>query len=217
MGTVAGERLVPDIGPRLRAARQRRGHSLRELARTIGVSASLVSQVETGRLPPSTSTLNAMLAALDLTLDRLLAEQPPPSPQRAGDTELLNLLLTRLGHERATHPAGTRRRFRIDTGVTWERLTDVDPSLVDFFALTYDVGGATSQESLHQHRGREFGLVLAGRLCVQLGYDEHQLGAGDSISFDSMTPHRISNPGDLEARAVWVTLGRGPYLYETPS
>lgn len=210
-----GERLVPSIGARLRLARQRRGLSLRELARTMGVSPSLVSQVETGRLPPSPSTLEAMLGCLELTLDELVAEQPEPAPPATDDVALLNQLLVRIGQGHATQSADSRTRLRIDTGVSWERLTDVDASLVDFFEVIYDVDGATSQDSLHRHRGREFGLVTVGAIRVQLGYDEYVLNVGDSISFDSMTPHRMANIGEGEARAVWVTIGRGPYLYDT--
>ena len=46
-----------------------------------------------------------------------------------------------------------------------------------------------------RHSGREFGLVLSGTLSVTVGFDDHVLGPGDSITFQSTTPHRLRNDG----------------------
>ena len=52
--------IEPDqIGERLRAARSRRGLSQRKLARLVGVSPSLISQMEAGKVQPSVATLMA--------------------------------------------------------------------------------------------------------------------------------------------------------------
>jgi quercetin dioxygenase-like cupin family protein len=51
--------------------------------------------------------------------------------------------------------------------------------------------------------------VLSGRLRVSLGFDEeHELGPGDSIAFDSLRPHRLENAGDEPVHAVWFVAGR---------
>jgi quercetin dioxygenase-like cupin family protein len=47
-----------------------------------------------------------------------------------------------------------------------------------------------------RHPGKEYGLVISGRLEAVAGFDRYQLGPGDSISFDSTTPHRYANAGD---------------------
>src|SRR5690606_31476092 len=62
-----------DIGRRLREVRLERGLSLRSLAQTLGVSASLISQVETGKTQPSVSTLFAMVTQLGMSLDEFLS------------------------------------------------------------------------------------------------------------------------------------------------
>jgi mannose-6-phosphate isomerase-like protein (cupin superfamily) len=59
-----------------------------------------------------------------------------------------------------------------------------------------------------RHSGREFGLVISGSLSVTVGFEEHVLGPGDSMSFESTVPHRLHNEGDEPVRAVWVTLDR---------
>lgn len=65
---------VPPIGARLRAERRRRGMSVRGLAREIGVSASLISQIETDKSSPSVSTLYAITTALDISLEQLFGD-----------------------------------------------------------------------------------------------------------------------------------------------
>jgi uncharacterized cupin superfamily protein len=59
-----------------------------------------------------------------------------------------------------------------------------------------------------RHNGHEFGYVLTGTLRVIVGFDEFILEPGDSITFPSSTPHRLSNDGTETVRAVWVVRGR---------
>ena len=59
-----------------------------------------------------------------------------------------------------------------------------------------------------RHGGREYGHVISGRLEIQVGFETYQLDGGDSINFDSATPHRLSNPFDVPAVAVWVVVDR---------
>src|SRR5262245_65773287 len=58
-----------DIGSRLREERERARLSQRELARRLGVSASLISQIESGQSKPSVSTLYAIVTELGVSLD----------------------------------------------------------------------------------------------------------------------------------------------------
>ena len=64
----------PEMGEALREARAARGLSLRELADRLGVSPSLISQIETGRANPSVSTLYAIVTELDVSLDEVFRE-----------------------------------------------------------------------------------------------------------------------------------------------
>jgi transcriptional regulator with XRE-family HTH domain/quercetin dioxygenase-like cupin family protein len=67
---------VPPIGGRLREERTRRGVSVRGLARDIGVSASLISQIETNKSSPSVSTLYAITTALGISIEDLFGGGP---------------------------------------------------------------------------------------------------------------------------------------------
>lgn len=192
------------MGERLRQARQARDLSLRDLSQRLGVSASLISQVETGRANPSVSTLYAIAAELDVSLDELLFEDRRPAPvSEAG-------VPTRSMVERMLQPQGTRKRIRLASGVTWDRLTTASEPDSEFLYVTYEVGGASSHDGFQRHPGHEWGYVLEGSLEVRIGFDVLALGPGDAISFDSTIPHRLSNSGDEPVHAIWFVHGRSP-------
>jgi mannose-6-phosphate isomerase-like protein (cupin superfamily) len=93
--------------------------------------------------------------------------------------------------------------------VRWEELTSGTEEGVDFLLATYEVGGSsTPDQSLMRHHGREYGYVITGSLGVQIGFQEYRLGPGDSIAFDSTTPHRLFNRGDIPVQAIWFVVGR---------
>ena len=64
------------VGSRLRTERESLGISLRELARRVGVSPSLVSQIELDRVNPSVSTLYALVTELGLTMSDVFGDSP---------------------------------------------------------------------------------------------------------------------------------------------
>lgn len=196
------------MGDRLRQARNARGLSLRGLAEVVGVSPSLISQVETGRAKPSVNTLYALATELGISLDTLLfMDTEPPAtgaePEAAGEP-----LETSLPHD-PVQRAASRSSIRLGSGVVWERLTTESIRNVDFLHVTYEVGGESSPaDAFQRHQGQEWGYVLTGTLMVRIGFDDFLLQPGDAISFDSATPHRLFNAGDTPASAVWFVLGR---------
>jgi transcriptional regulator with XRE-family HTH domain len=186
------------IGPRLRAQREHLGLSLRELARRIGVSASLISQIERDKVNPSVSTLYSLVRELGLGMgDLFSAEGVPPSGPAAASA-----------HSPLVTP-DARALINLESGVTWERLTTTADPAVEFLRVVYDVGSESCPEdSLIRHGGKEYAYVISGRLCVQIGFERYELGPGDSISFDASSPHRLSTIGERPAEAIWVVTGR---------
>jgi ribosome-binding protein aMBF1 (putative translation factor) len=79
LDTIVSENGNSPLGDRLREERSERGLSLRELARRLDVSASLVSQIETGKIQPSVRTLYAMVSELGVSLDELFDVEPAPA------------------------------------------------------------------------------------------------------------------------------------------
>jgi quercetin dioxygenase-like cupin family protein len=105
--------------------------------------------------------------------------------------------------------ARSRKRIRLASGVVWERLTTGSETGSEFLYVTYEVGGASSPEhEFQRHGGHEWGFVLSGRLRVTIGFDDYDLGPGDSVSIESSTPHRLYNDGDQPVHAIWFVLGR---------
>lgn len=187
------------VGSRLRTERERRGISLRELARRVGVSPSLVSQIELDRVNPSVSTLYALVTELGMTMSDVFGDSPQgPRLVRA----------QRDGDGLVAHPQ-TRRVINLASGVRWERLTPHSDPDVEFLYVVYPVGAESCPENaLVTHGGREYGFVTSGTLGVRVGFDEYRLDEGMSIAFDSSSPHRLWTIGDEPVHAVWVVIGR---------
>ena len=72
------------LGARLREVRLERGPSLRAVAARADISPSMLSQVETGKIHPSVTTLYALVSLLDVSLDKLLGLTPAREGGGAG-------------------------------------------------------------------------------------------------------------------------------------
>lgn len=239
---------LPALGARIRSERLRQGVSVRRLARDIGVSASLISQIETDKSQPSVSTLYAITSALGISVEDLFgavaggegpgARTGADGPGDAGDPDDARDSDGTSGAAGGAHPptrhdsgqdarparSGLDRRrspgplvepaarevLTLDSGVTWERLGQLPDTHFDFLLITYEPGGTSSSNGeLMRHRGTEYGYLVRGELVLTLGLDEHRLAAGDSVCFDSSTPHRFRNDGDTPAVGVWFVVERG--------
>jgi transcriptional regulator with XRE-family HTH domain len=198
------------LGPRLRLVRASRQLSVRELARRVGCSASLISQIERGVSVPSVGVLYSLATELGSSLDYLLfgsgagpdadaapaampdlkaAEPPPAFVQRGCDRRIIDLA----------------------SGVRWERLTPQSEAMTDFLEVIYSPGGhSTDERRPLRHDGREYGLVISGTLTANVGFESYELGPRDSIAFDSSTPHEYLNKTGDVVRAIWVVVHSEP-------
>jgi transcriptional regulator with XRE-family HTH domain/quercetin dioxygenase-like cupin family protein len=204
-----------DVPRRLRAERERRHMSVRELARRLQLSPSAISQIERGIARPSVATLYAIVTELGLSLDELFAHRSDSHDQRSSAG---SAAVAPPEHNWPVVAQSDRVGIELRTGVRWERLTaDPDPE-VDFLYVVYEVGGSSSpDDTLMRHPGREYGLVLSGKLEVTVQFDTYVLEAGDSISFDSTIPHRLRNIGDEPMIGVWIVIGRRAPLTVEPN
>ncbi len=216
------------IGEKLRAVRQERQMSLRELANKAEVSASMLSQIETGKVFPSVRSLYSIANALDVSVDYFFPEQNDGrvAPDGSGmstlgamtASEMRDAKLNGTGgidtefapYTQSSSPvvhAGARPMIELKGGVTWSRLTALAETGAEFLEITY-APGAMSGANLSHHEGREFGLILEGELVVELGFESYILHEGDSIIFESTVPHRLINKSTQSMRAVWVVLSK---------
>lgn len=216
---------IMSVGAQLRDRRNQAGLSLRQFARELGVSPSFISQIENSKSQPSVATLYAICNALSLSIDELFGSTSPgdtePAPQAGHDTTAARAnqhtfhdALAKLDEPSDTRETpvvrpAQRRRLVLDSGVTWEQLSAVHEAAVDFLFVRYDVGGSSVPDGkLTRHGGIEYGYIISGTLEVTLGFDSYHVSAGESISFDSSTPHRLTNNGDVPVEAIWFVRGR---------
>src|SRR4051812_47070897 len=177
------------LGQKIRAVRTDVGLTLDAVAKRVGVSRSLLSQVERGLVQPSLSTLRAIAAALEIQLASLFLDGPG-HPSTATD------------EARFVVRADARKRLPRDTGdVQYELLTPDNDRQTQFMRAVYAPGGSSPPEEGRYvaHEGEESCSLVAGELTFLLGVSEHPIVAGDSISFDANTPHRVVNRRDEPA------------------
>jgi transcriptional regulator with XRE-family HTH domain len=193
------------LGPRVAAHRARRGVKVSALARQVGVSPSLISQIERGQSRPSVSTLFALAEALEVPVDAFFRDTAPPDAASPEPAEAHAENGPAAAGHRYVVRRGERAAIDIEGGVRWERLTPTQLPDLEFMELVY-APGAESHSALYLHPGMELVLLLSGRMNIFVGFDRYELEPGDSICFPSTTPHRYVNPGDETARAVTVIL-----------
>src|ERR1700756_5767600 len=156
------------LGLKLRNEREAHGISVRSFARTLGVSPSLVSQIERGLVMPSVGTLYGMCSELHLTLDYLFDQGAQSATAQA-----------KTGSDRPTvavHRGQGRKRIHLANGVHWELLTPQSNDHAEFWHVEYEVGAASCPEdALVRHGGSEHGYVLSGRLGVRIGSEIFEL------------------------------------------
>jgi transcriptional regulator with XRE-family HTH domain len=163
------------------------GLSLRDLGERSGVSAPMLSQVERGETSPTLAVAAKIAAGLELTLSQLLRldEGEHVSVSRAGE---------RRGSERGGH-----------------RVEELTPPLpgqrADVSLHTLEAGATTGGRNdppMHEPGSRETAVVLAGTLALVVDGMRHELGEGDSVTFDADLPHHFENEGDEPTRFIAV-------------
>jgi DNA-binding transcriptional MerR regulator/uncharacterized RmlC-like cupin family protein len=168
-------------GQRFRRLRTRRGLSLAEVARATNVSVGFLSALERGQMRSSVATLRRIA--------------------RYYRTNILSLFEAAGENPRLVRPA-QRKVLETTAGVRMELLawgnTAMEPHL---FRVQPNSGSGES----YTHEGEEFLHILRGEFEIWLGNKEHyRLKSGDSLYFESSTPHRWKNPGRAETWLLWV-------------
>jgi DNA-binding transcriptional MerR regulator/mannose-6-phosphate isomerase-like protein (cupin superfamily) len=168
-------------GQRFRRLRSRRGLSLAQVARATGVSVGFLSALERGQMRSSVATLRRIA--------------------RFYRTNILSLFEAAEENPRLVRPA-QRKILETTPGVRMELLawgrTAMEPHL-----FRVKPGGGSGES--YTHEGEEFLHVLRGEFEIWLNGEEHyRLKHGDSLYFDSSTPHRWKNPGRVEAWLLWI-------------
>ncbi len=163
-----------NLGPKIRELRRRKRMRLVDVQQHTGLSASLISKLESSKLIPTLPTLLRLAMVFNVGLDFFFAEE-----------------------ERNSSATVIRRSERIrlpeklggsDEVFTFESL-NFGVSEPPFEVFLGEIIAETPNSRFHQHDGYELLLVMSGEVEVRIGDDVHSLASGDSIYFDSSTPH----------------------------
>ncbi len=184
------QRVLADynLGTKLRTLRLRKKISLVDLGKHTGLSASMLSQLENGKLVPTLPTLARIAMVFDVGLDYFFAEK-----QRKKLFSVVRAAERMRFPDRAGNPK---------PGYFFEVLAfSAREKGMQGFLAEFQPSEAKPEE--HVHDGAEFVYVLSGEVGIQFQGEEHVLGEGDCVYFDSSEPHGYR--GVTEARALVVT------------
>ena len=165
-----------DIGQRLRELRGRLGLSQRELARRAGVSNATISMIEANQVSPSVSALRQILSAIDIGIAEFFASSEVETAQIVFRADELT--------EIAGGPVSYRQVGANLAGRSLQVLHE-----------RYRPGAQSGKHML-SHQGEEAGVVIRGRLGLEVEGRRYELGPGDAYFFDSRRPHAFRNIGD---------------------
>ena len=189
----AAERFITEkrLGERIRRLRLKKSMGLVELGRHTGLSASFLSQLETGRVVPTLRNLARIAMVFSKDLSYFFESEPAAIFRVHRKKDRVRMPQT--GVEPPTYTFESLGYMVPDR--------HMDPYFAEFLPLPVQV-----EPKSHMHAGFEFLYVLAGELIVRHGDQEATLGAGDAVYFDSGTPHSYRCAGAKPAEALIVTI-----------
>jgi transcriptional regulator with XRE-family HTH domain len=183
------------IGERIKRLRLKKSMGLVELGKHTGLSASFLSQLETGRVVPTLRNLARIAMVFSKDLSHFF--EPEPQAMFRVHRRKERVRLPQTGVETPSY------FFESLAYMVPDR--HMDPYFAEFVPLP-----AQQQPRAHMHPGCEFLYVLEGELDLEHGENRCTLGAGDTVYFDSATAHSYVCHGEKPASALIVTMHQAP-------
>jgi transcriptional regulator with XRE-family HTH domain len=179
------------VGEKIKAMREQKGLSLKDIADLTGFSTALLSQMENHLVSPSLGTIIKLARAFGVRVGDLLGETQgePFTIVRKDERKMVSRFASKEG---------------VKYGYSYESLgfDKKDRKMEPFIVTLEPATVKTSKTSVHE--GEEFIFVLEGEMEVILGNHTDVLYPGDSIYYDSTIPHRVQCHQDKEARILAV-------------
>jgi DNA-binding XRE family transcriptional regulator len=183
---------MQSVGKKIQQLREARNLSIEQLAEQIKIDQKVIEQLESDQLVPSVAPLLKIARGLGVHLRTFLDDNPTSGAvvARAGEPKTA-LEFSGLGAYCVStlefHPLAQNKQDR-----------HMEPFIID-------VNASVPEEcTFSVHEGEEFIYVLKGEIEVLYGDDRHVLGVGDSIYYDSTTPHQVKAAGDRDAQILAV-------------
>ena len=177
-----------DIGPRIKAIRLQKGLKLKDVADKTGLSISLISQVENNNTSPSLSTL--------IKLANFLGTDTSFFLEKAGK-EKKSAIVCHKEDRKSWTSNDHKIYFELLNPSVRSKKMEVVLARIERFE---------SPPEKYTHEGEEFGLVMKGKIEVQVGDETHTLNEGDTIYFQSGSPHAIYGVAPEGSEILWVNV-----------
>lgn len=175
------------MGDRIKKRRESLNIQAAELANSIGVSASLISQIERAKAYPSILTLKKIADALHVTVGELIGEQ----------SSLNSHPVVKQGEKKFVKENKTGTRSYL--------LSHHDQSkLMDPFLLEFQEGADSSDIMTTRNPGQEYCYVIQGSFQIEIGGAKYMIKEGDSFYFTSDENHLITNNHKGNAQLLWI-------------
>jgi transcriptional regulator with XRE-family HTH domain len=172
------------LGERIRAMREARGQSLKQLAQATALTQSFLSQVERDLTSPSVASLRRIAQALGTSVATFFAGGSPNGQLVRKDARAV-----------LVHP---KRRWRDSL---------LSPNLNGKLQVIWseiEPGGGSGDEPYTHDSDEECVVVIRGKLDFWVGEEHCRLNAGDALTFESRIPHKNRNPGPGKTQVLWV-------------
>ncbi len=171
------EEIPPEMGKRVKKAREDLGLSLFDLYLRTNVTVDQLSQIEEGKTNPPLGTVIKLAKALDLTIDHLISgeEGEDYTIVRKDDRKVIS-----------RYDATREKHYGYEYESLAPHKTDKH---MEPFLVTLEPSETAEERSTHD--GQEFIFVLQGKMEVRLRENIHLLEPGDSIYYDSTVPHLV--------------------------
>lgn len=173
-----------ELGIAVRTLREQRGLTIASVARRVGVSAAAISQIESGTVQPSLSTLRKLAASLGIPVFRFFLPVESDAVQVVRRTERMTIDLPQ-------------------PGPRFELLTPSLHSQLEVMEVTLEPGQDSAPE-LMNHAGEECLVIMAGRGALELSDAVIDLSTGDAATFQGSIPHRLRNIGSRPLVALFA-------------
>ena len=190
MSVVDNEKLM-EVAERIREMREISGFSVEEMAEKTEVSVSEYKAYENGTVDFPFTFIHKCALAFGL-----------------GITDILEGESARLKSYTVTRRGGGRQTAE-EEGIS---IVNVAPmfknKIAEPYFCKYDYNEELQTKPIHltKHAGQEFDFVLSGKMKIQIGNNFEELAAGDSIYYNSSTPHGMIAIGGEDVKFIAIIL-----------
>lgn len=175
------------LGERIRSRRESLNIQINNLAHSLGVTPSLISQIERAKAFPSIITLKKIADALQTTVGNLIGEN---------ETYTHNPVV-RFSEKKIVQTNGQGATLFLLSNHDQQKL--MEPYLIIF------PGNSNSENLVNVMPGQSYYYVLNGRISIRTEFQDFKLQEGDSFYFNSGHLHTIFNLDQTEALLLWIS------------